>query len=319
MRRLREFDGGASVEYTYNAAGSLTEIQIKNPDGTISGQRLTLDETQKVRLIERPTGGDTHLTYDTMGNLTSATTQDQTLRYSYDRLNRLTEIVTPEGRRLHYRYREGEPDLRLQMDHHTGRTLSERMTSGLTFSSGLELLKNRTEGSALGVIRFDTTMMDYRLASDDGVVLPDAVPASAMARIRVMDLGQSAQENKKTFDAPSNVLFIPAEYWAVNCCICGFDLCFFVCEPGADPCQSCCTNCNTSHAICNNTALAVLIAAEAACAAGVCTTQGPDSPACIACLSAALAVYLIQMENCDLQLQNCKNSCAITHPGCQCP
>jgi len=164
------------------------------------------------------------------------TAGDQTTRFTYDRLNRLAEIVVPEGRRLHYSYRDGEPDLRLQMDHHTGRAFSERITSGLTFSSALELIKNRTEASTFGVVRFDRAMVDYRLASEFGVALPDAVAASAVARIRVMGLGEAGNK-KKTFDAPSNVLFIPAEYWAVNCCLpCGGGSCFDCIEPIALDC-----------------------------------------------------------------------------------
>jgi YD repeat-containing protein len=217
-RRLIEFDDGAAIEYTYNAAGSLMEIQIRNRDGTVKGQLLTLDEAQKVRVIERLAGGETHLTYDRMGNVTTATTGDQTMRFTYDRLNRLTDVVSPDGKRLRYSYRDGEPDLRLQMDHHSGRALSERMTSGLTFSTGLELIKNRTESNSFGGVRFDRAMVDYRLISEFGLVLPDAVPVSAIARMRVMELGESRYEDKKSFAAPSNVMFIPAEYWAVNCC-----------------------------------------------------------------------------------------------------
>jgi hypothetical protein len=113
---------------------------------------------------------------------------------------------------------EGEPDLRVRMNHHSGRTVSERITSGLTFSSGLELLRNRTEGSAWGVVRFDRAMMDYQLASGFGMMLPDAMQESAIARMRIVGLGESTPEAKKSFDAPSNVMFIPVEYWAVNCC-----------------------------------------------------------------------------------------------------
>jgi YD repeat-containing protein len=218
MRRLREFDDGASVEYTYNAAGSMTEIRVKNSDGTIDGQRLTLDEDQKVRVIERLTGGETSLTYDRMGNLITVTTGDQTTRFTYDQLNRLVGIVAPNGKRLDYRYQDGEPDLRLQMDHHTGRAFSERISGGQTFSGGLELLRNRTEPNAFGVVRFDRAMVDYHLASEHGVMLPDVVSTSAITRIRVMELGPSAVKEKNTFDAPSNVMFIPPEYWAVNCC-----------------------------------------------------------------------------------------------------
>jgi len=51
------------------------------------------------------------------------------------------------------------------------------------------------------------------------MMLPDAVPASAITRRRMMGLDGAGHEEKKTFDAPSNVMFIPAEYWAVNCCV----------------------------------------------------------------------------------------------------
>lgn len=61
MRRLRQFDGRARVEYAHNATGSLTEIDVMNADGTADGQRLTLDEGQKVRVIEPLTGAKSFL------------------------------------------------------------------------------------------------------------------------------------------------------------------------------------------------------------------------------------------------------------------
>jgi YD repeat-containing protein len=233
MRRLKEVDDGGRVEYTYNAAGSLTEIQVIDRSGTTGGQRLTLNEDQEVTGIERVTGGETHLTYDRLGNVASVTAGDKTTRYTYDRLNRLMDIVTPDGKRLQYRYRDGEPDIRLQMDHHAGRVISERVTSGQTFSWGLELLRNRTEGVSWGLVRFDRAMLDYRLPSEFGVVLPDRVQEQTVARIRVMEVGPSGDKEKQAFDAPSNGMFIPAEYWAVNCCPeCPFgdDTCHFLCD-----------------------------------------------------------------------------------------
>jgi YD repeat-containing protein len=256
MRRLKEVDDGGRVEYTYNAAGSLTEIHVIDRNGTIGGQRLTLDEDQEVTGIERLAGGETHLTYDRLGNVTAVTVGDQTTRYTYDRLNRLMDIVTLDGKRLRYDYRDGEPDLRLQMDHHTGRVVSERVTSGQTFSWGLELLSNRTEGNGWGVVRFDRAMLDYRLASDLGVVLPDRVQEQTLARIRVMEVGPSGDKEKQAFDAPSNVMFIPAEYWAVNCCPeCpyGDDVCHFLCDldggGGGGIDYSCFKNCGKTEVI----------------------------------------------------------------------
>jgi YD repeat-containing protein len=218
LRRLRRLDGAAKVAYEYNPSGSMSKIVVTNEDGTTDGQQLALDEEQKVRTIDRLIGGKTHLTYDGMGNLTSMTREDGALRFSYDRYNRLTEVVRPDGKRLSYSYTDGEPDLRLQMDHHTGQAISGRMDSGLTFSSGLELLRNRTQGSLLGAVRFDRSMNDYRLASEFGVILPDTVQNNAIMRMRIIVMGETTYGYQMNFDAPSNVMFIPAEYWAVNCC-----------------------------------------------------------------------------------------------------
>ena len=189
MRRSRQFDGNARVEYAYSAAGSMSQIQVKNQTGALDGQQLTLDEEQKVRVIERRSGGKTYLNYDSVGNLTAVTSEDGVLRFNYDRFNRLTEVVKPDGERLSYSYADGEPDLRLQMDHHTGQIISDRVDSGLTFSSALEQLRNRTQSSLLGIVRFDRAMTDYRLVSDLGVILPDAVQNSAVMRMKVMMIG----------------------------------------------------------------------------------------------------------------------------------
>jgi hypothetical protein len=152
----------------------------------------------------------------------------------------LIEVIAAAGKRLTYLYDEGEPDVRTQMDQGTKLNVSGRVTSGLTFSSGVEMLKNRTEPSVFGVVRFDRGMLDYRLSSAYGVIPADAVPAATIARLRVMELGEAGYEQKKTFDAPSNVLFIPAEYWAVNCCpICPV-ICDWCIEVEGDPeCPPC--------------------------------------------------------------------------------
>jgi YD repeat-containing protein len=324
-RRLKELDDGAPVEYSYNAAGSLTEIKLTRGDGTILGERFTLDEDQKPRVIQYLRGGESHLVYDRMGNLTTVSIGDHTLRFAYDRLSRLIEIVTLDGKRLRYNYRDGEPDLRLQMDHHTGRSFSDRITSGLTFSSGLELLRNRTEPSTLAVVRFDRALLDYRLASELGMALPDAAPASAIARMRVMELGQSKFEHKRTFNAPSNMMFIPSEYWALNC---GQDQdCEAEChsddDQGGSPdpfCVICClgraARCQDAKDECQEQAAADYVIAQDLCLAGLCLIYGIDSDQCIGCMTAAGTQFAVDLIVCQVNFNYCMNTRAQYCPGC---
>jgi hypothetical protein len=131
-----------------------------------------------------------------------------------------------------------------------------RLTTELAFSSELEDLKNRTEISTFGIVRFDRAMIDYRLSSEHGVVFRDAVAVSVVERIRVIEVGPSGDKEKQAFDAPSNVMFIPAEYWAVNCCPgCPFgdDVCHYLCDldggGGGGIDYSCFKNCGKTEVI----------------------------------------------------------------------
>ena len=143
-----------------------------------------------------------------------------------------------------------------------------------------------------------------------------------------MGLGE-AGNNKKTFDAPSNVLFIPAEYWAVNCCICP-ELCVLCdqlldpncgCEPGGGQttlCELCCDSCNGEQLACVLVASGAYAAAVAACYSGPCTDNDPDDD-CAVCLAAASAAYAAAVTACYLRCNACRERCTIAHANCTCP
>ena len=233
LRRLTEVEEGGWVEYVYNAVGSLIEVHVVGEDGVVRRQVLTVDEGQRVRVMESDVGERVDVRYDGMGNVVAVTAGGQTMRFSYDEVNRLVEVVTVEGERLQYSYAEGEPDIRLQLDEHTRLGVSGRRDGGETFGWGWEVVRDRTVGSEFGVVRYDGGLVAYRLVSGYGVVVPDAGLMGILGRMRVLAVVAGGEEEQ--FDAPSNVVFWPGEYGAVNCCpLCPpwLRVCF-LCGPGS--------------------------------------------------------------------------------------
>ncbi len=219
-RRMRKGDEDlGSVEFTPNATGSLINTLVTHPDGHSSGHRLILDEEQKIARIEYSSGHATDLEYDSMGNLVTARSDDMFVRFSYDRLNRLVDVLTAEDERLSYSYRQGEPDIRVQLDDKTGVRASAQASVGRTFGSGMDILRDHSRRSYLGVIDLSGSALEFRLASAHGSVPEGHAAASAVQRMRMLELGLANEAVKDRFELPSNIFFHPAEYRAINCCI----------------------------------------------------------------------------------------------------
>ncbi len=223
MRTRREMRKGeedlGSVDYAPNALGSLVETAVRHPEGQRSGHRLVLDEQQKVVRIEYSAGYATDLEYDAMGNLVEARSERGAVRFHYDGLNRLSQVETAKGERLSHAYGRGEADVRLQLDDKTGVRASARASVGRTFGSGLEMLRDHSRRSYLGVVDLSGSALELRLASAYGTAPAGHAAAAAASRMRLLELGLASEAVKERFELPSNIFFHPPEYRAVNCCI----------------------------------------------------------------------------------------------------
>ncbi len=311
MRRLRQDSDGGRVTYAYSAVGGILHVEVVASDGELGGQTIGLDQDQRVAAVQNFHGEELLLRYDEAGNVTAFEEGEKITAFRYDGLNRLYEIHTPEGDRLSYRYADGEPDIRRRADSTTRWNPSSRITSGLTFGSALEVLHNRTVRSEFGLVRLDQAMVDYRLVSDWGVLLPDAEPLDALARMRIMPL---ADHGKDGFAMPSNVLFIPPEYASINCCN---PMWCTTCSPEPytrcshhswPPSFNCCTNgcdsCKIKRSGCLDKALIAWLAAIAACIPDPCIDEEDPAEDCVTCLGAASAAYGIAVLACDLEFHN---------------
>ncbi|GEM_PF-6880420 len=95
------------------------------------------------------------------------------------------------------------------------RRCSGSVLSDASIGWGMEVVRDRVVGSEFGVVRYDGGVVAYRLVSGYGVVVPDAGLMGVLGRMRVLAVVAGGEEEE--FDGPSNVVFWPGEYRAVNC------------------------------------------------------------------------------------------------------
>ena len=216
----REDGAAARVDYSHDSMGSITQVQVTNQDGSISGNRLHLDARQRPTLVEYFGGRRIAFEYDDSGNLLAARAVDgkgdESVEFEYDALNRLSGVRTDEGRELRYEYAPGEADLRLQSDAKTAPSQGSLSSSGATFGSGMRILRNRTQRSSYGSVRFDASSMAFLPAGGEGLAADDAVPMRSWERMRLLTLADKG--GRTLFEQPSSIFFLPAEYASLNCC-----------------------------------------------------------------------------------------------------
>lgn len=240
LRRKLEFSDGRRIEYSYDPSGNMVGIEVTRLDGSLDGQTLLLDSEYQVRKQVLADGREVELQYDRNGNLIEQKMGASVTRFEYDKLDRLTAVVKPDGQRLEYRYAPGEPSLIAQLDYETGPVASDRRDRGLAFASQGEVSWTRSEPAANGSVRFSESLGRFELSGEGNeIYLPATAVETALRKLRLVDDARPLNERERQFFAPSNLFFLPREYAAINCCpLCPVDS--FVeggstCEPCFEP------------------------------------------------------------------------------------
>ncbi|KPU44235.1 tRNA(Glu)-specific nuclease WapA precursor [Oxobacter pfennigii] len=84
-------DGSAhTFNYYYDAAGNITSMSVANGNGTISTVTFNYDGDNRIT-------GNSDFAYDNNGNLIKAKLKGTVYQYSYDALNRLTQVKNSSG------------------------------------------------------------------------------------------------------------------------------------------------------------------------------------------------------------------------------
>lgn len=92
--------GGIVENYSYDGVGNLTSVQ----DGLGNTVAMQYTADGDIRQIDYPIGSESFV-YDPIGNLTQSTDANgNTVRYFYDQLNRVTDVLDALNNRLRYQY-----------------------------------------------------------------------------------------------------------------------------------------------------------------------------------------------------------------------
>lgn len=213
----------------YSASGNLYLLEHVGSNGNMRSDEYVLDNTNRLERVLYAEGA-LDIAYNASGDPELTQTPAGGVRYAYDAQDRLVS-VTDQGRTLIYAYNEDEPDLRLQVDRETGVSLLPIAQGGATIGAAFEILYNRTRPTPYQVVHFDAHMRAFQPVSDIGIILLSQSLEDSLARLRLLDLGEADMDTKSYFAKPSNVLFIPSEFWSVNCYTPPFPRCQRVAPP----------------------------------------------------------------------------------------
>ncbi|MXQ65788.1 hypothetical protein GQ466_17330 [Actinomadura rayongensis] len=115
-RVLRAFDGSATTEYTYDAAGQPTQINRLTGSTQISGQTIAYDSRGRRTRVTDQRGRSTKYAYDITDNVTKVTSPSgREYTYTYASSGELTSATDPLGNRSSYRYNAAGQPTRLTL------------------------------------------------------------------------------------------------------------------------------------------------------------------------------------------------------------
>ncbi len=226
LRESARDHNGNRLRYSYTPAGSLHRLERVSEQGRVVATNFQLDADSRLTgIIE---GGEVHrLDYDGAGEVASIQWSDGSLSFDYDAAGRLTGLADQDGNRLDYVYAVGESDVRRQFDAYTRVGLDGHIDSGATFGPFDRIVSNRTRPSGYGPVHLDEASGVFRVRGYAGVELPGDLYLDTLARMRLLDpdtgqpvLTSASDDERRRFMSPSNVMFIPPEFWSLNCNVC---------------------------------------------------------------------------------------------------
>jgi len=221
FRETTTVSDGTRINYQYNPAGTLIYTETALPNEKIETFVYDVGPNEMLRQISG-SGVDGHhvFGYTTSGRVGSIdSTVMNSFSFLYDDQDRL-EVAIPNGfEPIIYEYAQGEADVVSQLDNRTRAEYGQKWDTS-EFSARFEQLYTRTTASQIGMLTYDEILGEIVPAIRPEGWLPSNTWLAAISNMKLLSLFGRTQPAIFSFSMPSNRLFVPAEYWAVNCCYC---------------------------------------------------------------------------------------------------
>ena len=220
LREALQTSWGGISQYQYTSSGSLFRVGAGHIEEGLADYTYVFGEGQRVKSVISSAGDRDDLTYDETGLLKELRSSDQgTLRLDYDGFGRLEYAEWVGSAPLRYQYGPGEPDIVAQQ---TVRALPvfNQQREPSDFASSFDVGLTRIRPSNLGILVFDDLWRELRFAADPTKWQPAVYLNQSIAALRLDALLGESGSDVEAFVHPTNRLFVPREYWSINCCTC---------------------------------------------------------------------------------------------------
>ncbi len=219
LRASTEYSGviPRTVQFRYDAGGSLVETRSFENGEEIGGHRLQLGPWSRVSRIDYFDGAVMKLRYDTHGRVRHIHLDSGQVEYRYDDAGRVEKMSTP-NESFNYTYSPGQQDVSRLTD-----TRTNRITAGLeTFFYPTTRVSQDFQPS-VGVhtfVNFDQEFFTFDVTPL--AMLPEVSEWRSLANVirqtSISKLAGGSVAERSNFEKASNVLLKPKRLFSVNCC-----------------------------------------------------------------------------------------------------
>ncbi len=221
LREAASYGGGEESTMGYDATGNLIHYVVESPDGKHSQEYELGDHNQVLRIRNGgdEAGPDVVFRYDEAGRVLVMEAGVRESRVSYDALDRVTRVTLDGDPVVDYGYEISEQDAVAASDRRTGETLAP-FASSPVFGTMDSVVYARPRPSTHEAVSYSPALKTFDATWRH--MVPDALRLAALQRRDLPVRGETPMPAPFGHDRPSNALFLPPEYRAVNCHICSF-------------------------------------------------------------------------------------------------
>ena len=224
FRTAANYGRGNVTELRYDAAGSIRRVAYKDRGELVANDVYVVGNHNELKEIVSSTKPTFFFEYDQVGRATTVSAGDRHFEMQYDEHSRLIRTLLDGKVALERDYGYVDMDVGYNTDRKTFRSkVVQSMGSGI-FGSPAEIVYTRPDYSAYQAVRFDSDTNRF-LLRDIPDWHPERLWLDSLARTNLLHLAQEFDGRLSDFDKPTNALFIPPEYFSVNCLVCN-DLIF---------------------------------------------------------------------------------------------
>ena len=219
LRETASYGGGVESSMRYDAVGNLVHYRVEGPGGKHS-QDYELggyNDLLRIRNGGDAPGPDVTFRYDEAGRAFAMQVGSRSSTASYDALDRVTRVTLDGETVADYAYGPVDKDVVAAADGRSGETLAAFGLSPV-FGTMDSVAYARPRPAAHAAVAYSPALKTFEATWRH--LVPDALALASLQRRGLPVRGETPNAAPFAHDRPSNALFLPPEYHAVNCHTC---------------------------------------------------------------------------------------------------